>query len=678
MMNYSTLKGLNIPEGKVLKILVDDNTHWQEKAEVSTPKFNYVSFGDSIAAGHLINNEWHDPPYYGHQSQYGQQYANADGSTLIVENTYTDVMRKYLYGIYGKENVSAKSFARSGSRVYKPDGADRENQSLTCVVEHEIVKQAIREADLITICIGANDILEPATGKYLEPYLTEGLDLAPLESEVEDSLRILEDNDHSLSYWALFEKINKLIKPTTKVVFTTIYNPLKYLYIERGTWDNDYKDGLFGVWLDTIPDLSLLGRPDWLDIDKTIKKGIMSTPAFVRLVDRINVLGDWAEKYIDTSGTSVNGEKWNGLNHIIRNKVKEYQAVNPNFIVAETHKLYDSVPDRTGAGDLHYNDLVNCQVTKGFDANNLEWSRLWGDAEGNTASEKITNYWTDIISRHFSELIAGNVDGISEEIMPDILWLVLYTAVDVHPRADGHYVMYRAFTDTLGWESLNSVTYNANGGAGSMSEQKVLDYSIVNNATKKVYSILNDNEFSPNKGHEFEAWKDQYGNVYSDGQAIHVDSDITLSAQWDPKQFMLTVVQADKSDFATISSSNYSDRKLSLNNIVQRLPENASAVIPSEHKIPVDYDTDVQVWVSDRVLDNRYDHANCRIFVHNTKTDKYDIKKKEGTEISGNFKMPANDVRIEFWYETKGSPLIYNAQVWWDVYIAGINPDSLT
>ena len=56
MINSTTLKNLSIPEGKVLKILSNNKTFWQ--AENEAPKFNYVSLGDSIAAGHAINDRW--------------------------------------------------------------------------------------------------------------------------------------------------------------------------------------------------------------------------------------------------------------------------------------------------------------------------------------------------------------------------------------------------------------------------------------------------------------------------------------------------------------------------------------------------------------------------------------------------------------------------------------------
>ena len=431
--------GLGIPEGKVIKIEAGGKVLWEQYIEPEEPSepaktFNYVSFGDSISAGHFINDAWYDAPYYGGKSQYLETLpgkTEPNRSTLIVENCYVDLIHRKLEDVYYAGNVKTTSFSRSGARIKSPYGGSK---SLIDTLDDQIVIDTLAEADLVTVCIGANDILEAAATKYYMPYLTEGISLAPLEAEVEANMRILADDSNENSYKALFDKINGLIKKDAKVVFTTIYNPMKYLWIEKGTWDNDYKDGFFGTFLDTIPDLSLFGNPDLLDIDKEIKQGLLNTPAFTRIIDRINVLGEWAEKYLDKEGKSkyyltgseTNGipevgeynqddqPSWLGLSPIIRKKVTEYQKVNPNFYVTDTKKLFDSIPDRLAEGELHYNDLVHVDITKGLDANDLPWENFWGGAEGATVAEKITKYWLGLVGRHWT--LKGGLDiyGMAE------------------------------------------------------------------------------------------------------------------------------------------------------------------------------------------------------------------------------------------------------------------------
>jgi hypothetical protein len=406
-----------------------------------------------------------------------------------------------------------------------------DNRSLIEIIDDNPVREALSKANLVTISIGANTILEPALD-VVPNFLANGVDLAPTEVLVEAALRNLADPDYEYSYKALFDKLVS-VNPNAQYVFTTVYNPMKYIYIERGTWDNDFSDGFLGTWLNTIPQTSVSG----LEVSKEIKKRILDTKIISNIRERINGnntdwegFSSWAERYIETGGVSVHdGKLYLSLNQTLRKAIKDYN--NPNFAVTETHELFDTVPDRQGEGQLHYNDLVNVQITRGYDANNLNWSKLWGEAEGSTPAEKIQNYWRGVINSYVSES-GFDFEGLAAEMQPIIVDDILSNAFDPHPRADGHYAMYRSFMDTLGWESLNSITYNANGGAGVMETQKVLDYSIVDGISKKVYSILNANKFIPNSiGYRFTSWTDGT-NTYSNGQSVYVGSDITLYAQW--------------------------------------------------------------------------------------------------------------------------------------------------
>ena len=222
-MKFSQVRGLTIPDGSVRKISISGSLMWDSI-------YGYVSMGDSIAAGHAINDDWEKN--YGKRSQYGE---NGNTETVIVPNTYTDRIRTKLNGIYSTKNVFAKSFAHSGDSV----GDDNPNENIFLKLEQQPVIDAIAEADLVTLSIGANNILGEVTDEVLTSYINEGRPtLASLGEKIDANLSLLRNT----LYKSLFDKL-KSINPHAKYVFTTIYNPYKYLWLDEG------KNGFFGDFL---------------------------------------------------------------------------------------------------------------------------------------------------------------------------------------------------------------------------------------------------------------------------------------------------------------------------------------------------------------------------------------------------------------------------------------------
>ncbi|MBO5789583.1 MAG: hypothetical protein J6R40_00320, partial [Clostridia bacterium] len=141
-------------------------------APVPTPyDYYYVSLGDSIAAGHAINANWEND--YGEKSQYGE---NGNVSTIIVPASYTDLISKHLKSRYGSDRVEIKSFAHSGDTV----------AHLMQKLDREAVKNAIASANLVTVCIGANDVLQPAL-LHINEYIETG-SLANAEATIATNL----------------------------------------------------------------------------------------------------------------------------------------------------------------------------------------------------------------------------------------------------------------------------------------------------------------------------------------------------------------------------------------------------------------------------------------------------------------------------------------------------------
>lgn len=431
-------------------------------------RMGYVSLGDSIAAGHTINADW--GKNYGEGSQYGK---NGNTETAIVSGCYTDIIGDELLRVYG-DHAFVKSFARSGDTV-----AD-----LMEKLTHEPVRNAIQEAEIVTICIGANDVLQPAMSR-LDEYINTG-SLASAEATIEANMVRLASDTAANSYKALFDRLNE-INPDAKYVFTTVYNPYKYLYLDEG------HSGFFGPLLATIPQMNIdvdkiiedtfLGGTDlsyyditkfeWvsieleLDLDSLIKDGLLDTPAIQKVFNRVNNLGAWAEKYVE--GT----DSFDGLNRVLRRKIAQYKTVNPNFFVVDTKAAFDLFPDRTDSNaDVDYSDLVNVEYTRTYNTEKMDWGALYRDGYG----DNVAQYWGDLAWKYLSfsnalpslnvwDYVSFNLDGFAADLAGQIVNKVIVPDVDPHPEHHGHEVMKRVFTNALGF-----IKYEAEGSIYSPGE----------------------------------------------------------------------------------------------------------------------------------------------------------------------------------------------------------------
>lgn len=417
-MKFYSAENLIVPEGVTKKISFNGVQLWKKN------KYVYVSFGDSIAAGHEIDGNWE--ANYGTRSQYGE---NGNTETVIVPNCYTDLIRQQIVNEYGSANANTRSFARSGDQVHH----------LIEKLDHEIVKEWVRKADLVTICIGANNILAPAMQTYLEKYINAGDSaLDEFDAEIKKNLGILsagrnEANEYpDNSYGQLFDKLYKL-NSKAKYILTTIYNPYKYLWIEDGT------NGFFAPLLDLIPDWTIeIPFTSWgINVGELIRAGLLQTPIFRKLYDRVNGLGDWVDPRIEK------------LNVVIRNAVSEYNAYRQNqtnFKVTETKQTFDTYPDRPVSAPIHYNDLVNVEFTRGYNVAELNWGKMW---EGSNA----LTFWSNLATKHIefktsAPFFEFHLDDMAEELVADhIVPKVIVPDIDPHPKAYGHIVLKGKFDE---------------------------------------------------------------------------------------------------------------------------------------------------------------------------------------------------------------------------------------
>ncbi len=131
-------------------------------------KINYIALGDSLAAG---------------QNPYGE-----------ISYGYSDLVANYL-----RRNklldFYTKDFAESGDKIEDLKKKLENNQMITVDGKDYHIKTALREADLVTISIGANDFIkhfsltnlnfDQLTSEKLKQYVDEVLDqLDPLFQEL--------------------------------------------------------------------------------------------------------------------------------------------------------------------------------------------------------------------------------------------------------------------------------------------------------------------------------------------------------------------------------------------------------------------------------------------------------------------------------------------------------------
>lgn len=483
MLDLSTTKYLSTPEGEVKKI---DNKETQE-CVWERFSLNYVSFGDSIAAGHAINSNWEND--YGTGSQYGE---NGNASTAIVPGCYTDLVYQEIINAHPNDLSSLSSFAHSGDRV----------SDLIRMLDHAEVVKKLSEATFVTVCIGANDILGPALD-HLEGYIARGNPaLIELAAEVENNLAILNDDSDPESYRALFDRLFE-INPDAEYRFMNIYNPIKYLWLEEG------KNGFFKPVLNTIPSINILG----FGVDETIKDGLLNTDIIQTLFKRVNVLGDWAEGYITQ------------LNAVLANKITEYNKTN--LALVDTKLLFEAFPNRPASAEKHYNDLVSIEYTRGYDVAAMNWGRLY-------AGKEVSDYWWDLASNNVGSS-GVDVEGIASTLVEDMVVRVIVPDVDPHPEEYGQYVLSRAFLDSFEWSNKKldkyTISYLPNGGKTETYIQSILGVDSL-----PAFCFTKENKHTPKaEEYHFIGWNGSAngsGVSYSENQPISLTNNLYLYAQW--------------------------------------------------------------------------------------------------------------------------------------------------
>ena len=619
----------------------------------------YVSLGDSIAAGHAINSDWGKEPYKPEEGQYAgtdSQYGETlDGQTepneetTIVTNSYTDLIRDELASIYGK--VSAKSFAHSGDTV--TDLIDK--------IKYNAWQNPLAEdlgiADIVTVCIGANDILGHVDQDVLKDYIELGDPaLTKLSDEyVGPSLTALEEG----GYKALLDELYQA-NPKAKYVFTTIYNPYKYLHIDEGA------NGFFKPLLDWIPSISIGS----FNAGDYVKQNLLSTDIVELLFERVNDIGDWVEQHI------------NRLNNIIKNTIDSYPY--GKFSYCETKAVFDTFPNRNqgSSNEKKYNDLIHTEFTSGYDTALMDWGALWRDyGYSGSMAEKAAQYWTQLIWSHWSSSsLSLDIVGLATELVYNVVERVIVPNVDPHPTMTGQAVIYEVFeTKIFEGKHLDeyTITYNANNGTNA-STSKTL-YTV---GGRKAYTTIDSNSFSsPATGyHSRNYWttSSSGGTSYAIGSVVGIKENLTLYAQW-TDEYKLTLICEPGGGTYTGGSGDTGDQSYDANGQTvyyracnidnqQQLPQGKTfGQYQNEPTvIPVKYNTDVGVIL--RKVSDPIGNVNPAVRVNGSDNQAGWIPPDQiayGAYGYG-FKLTKNTTIRFVWYDWRINGV---GQAYWDCYI---------
>lgn len=628
MIDFAKTNTLTLFDGVTNKNVIKVEDVASKKVLWQAYKYRYVSLGDSIAAGWGVDDRAND--------------------------SYFGLLRDELKTIYGTNRVYGVNHAEGGDQV----------RHLMTKLKDPTIRKDVEKADVVTICIGANDALTPVM-LNLEEYITAGdSGLEKILAAVEANMKRLDDDNDPNSYMALLNRLYE-INPNAKYVFTTIYSPYKYVWLDEG------KDGFFKPLLDLIPQMTLLWGA--IEVDEYIKDNLLNTDIIQLLFDRINGLDEHSNTFVTQ------------INVLLDKKISEFKDKNSTakIFIADSKSLWDSVPDRLGAGEVHYNNLVHVKFTRGYTVGDIHWGRLWDntyieDFAGNRLSDTVCDsaytFWKTLIGLYIDDL---DFDGLANTLLAMLYKYIFSEDVDPHPDYDGHYMLMRSFADTLRENvpelstlpALKTITYNANGGSGEMAIQKVAEQAL----GKKIYSITKANEFNPIAHYHFNGWKDSNGNPYSNEQAIYVPNDIVLNAQWEINKYILTVVQADKSNqvIDPLAVADYPNRKLYVNNKLIALNSEKTTwdkPLSNTETFVVDYGSPIQLSVQGRVEKilpiGNPPKPNCIIKQYNGSDY---VQKIVGKLSRADFNMPDRNLTIEYWFNYSAN--IQYSHSYWDAYI---------
>ncbi len=292
----------------------------------------YVAFGDSIAEGYAINMKT--------KTDSEELIGGYRKTYVSVDNCYVDLINKELSKTY---NTSTYNYAYSGDtcqdlinyigEFYDYDNnavknGEKVSESYPALTNAQIYN-SVKNANIITICIGANNVLGGAF-KLMSGFLgltTPAVTRAEMEAQLK--IQILGSEEQNIkglkAEFAELLNILDRLNPNAYIYFTNVYNPYKVL----------------------IGDSSLL---DMLKIFK---------PNFTQA--NLNIISKVADIAIG-GGVDSAGEKFTGINNVIKEAIDTYNNnhADEKFKYVQTKEAFDL--KYSASNKLEYNKYVNTRL----------------------------------------------------------------------------------------------------------------------------------------------------------------------------------------------------------------------------------------------------------------------------------------------------------------------------
>ncbi len=294
----------------------------------------YVALGDSIARGYGVDLK---TVSYGENhtrsATFNPNFYRDDGTATFAADTYTARIRDWLLSegtVDGGYN-----FARSGddcgdllafldefcTEYGTKKDPDKKN-SIYGELTNEQIFTIMQNARVVTVCIGANNVLGPAL-ELLPKYMADEVTYEEMEQALYQALA----GDGATT--GLEAEMKQLLPrlqvlcPDAEIVFTTVYNPYKIM---------EYGEGM------TF--LQMLGAIKNADVKLTK----------IEQLSEICIAG----------GKLSTGTEVTGINAILETTVKAFaETAGERFRIVDAKASFDAVTEADGG---HYCDYVNTDI----------------------------------------------------------------------------------------------------------------------------------------------------------------------------------------------------------------------------------------------------------------------------------------------------------------------------
>ncbi len=305
----------------------------------------YVALGDSIARGYGVDLKTVSYAEDGTRSAtFDPSFYQDDGTANFAPRTYTAQLRDLL--LQNSTVDGAYNFARSGDdcgdlldfihEFCNADGTvkdpDKPNSRYAALTNAQIFA-IMQDAKVVSVCIGANNVLGPAL-ELLPKYMADEVTYEAMEASMRAAL---EGNGTTTGLEAdmnaLLPRLQALC-PEAEIVFTTVYNPYKIMEFGEGM--------LFLQMMGIIKDAAVkLERTEQLS--------------------EICIAG----------GKDSTGAELIGINAILEKTVKAFsETAGGRFHIVDAKARFDAALEEDGG---HYCDYVNTDMglLTAKDANNF-------------------------------------------------------------------------------------------------------------------------------------------------------------------------------------------------------------------------------------------------------------------------------------------------------------------